>query len=115
MVTKNVMNIDELLDGYIEMLKKTEAIRSPEVERAFRTVPRHKLVETFFVPGKLFSSTQGYNEVKNDPGDPKDEDLAVIYSHHALITRMGENGLPSSSTSMPGLVGDMLELLRSGA
>jgi hypothetical protein len=37
----------ELLEGYVEGLKTAGAIRSPAVERAFLTVERHRLVETF--------------------------------------------------------------------
>lgn len=99
------------VDPYIEMLKKSEAIRSPQVERAFRKVPRHRLLERIYVSTKDFSARSGYRQIQNDPLDPKPEHLRLIYSHRALLTRIGSNGLPTSSTSMAGLIADMLELM----
>lgn len=104
-------DINEYVDPYIEMLKKSEAIRTPQVERAFRKVPRHKLLESIYMSSKDFSSRSGYQQIENDPQDPKPENLGLIYSHRALLTRIGANGRPTSSTSMPGLIGDMLELM----
>jgi protein-L-isoaspartate(D-aspartate) O-methyltransferase len=75
-------------------------------------VQRHRLVERFFVAKKEFSSQAGYAEVLTDPEAPTELDLDLIYSSQALVTRIGPNGRPSSSTSMPGLVAQMLELLR---
>ncbi len=110
--TESNNDIADRVESYVGMLKKSQAIRSPEVERAFRSVPRHKLVETFFVPARLFSSTSPLDKVRNDPFNPDPEHLGIIYSHHALLTRINKDGVPSSSTSMPGLVAEMLELLR---
>lgn len=99
-------------DAYVELLKLGGAIRTLAVEDAFRKVPRHRFVDRFFVPNKEFSSQSGYREILSDPATPTAEHLDLIYSREALITRLDPNGMPCSSTSMPGLVADMLESLR---
>jgi protein-L-isoaspartate(D-aspartate) O-methyltransferase len=104
--------IRERLDKYVDQLKGPGGIESGSVEEAFRQVPRHKLVDRFFVANKEYSSQSGYTEIVADPENPTAEDLDLIYSHRALVTRLGLSGMPSSSTSMPGLVANMLELLR---
>jgi protein-L-isoaspartate O-methyltransferase len=55
-----------MTDGYVQALKATGAIRSARVERAFRTVQRHRLVETFFYRGD-----QGRVTVRHDPDRPR--------------------------------------------
>lgn len=104
--------IRERVDRYVNLLKALGVIESAAVEAAFRRVPRHKLVDRFFVANKEFSSQSGYREILADPENPTAEDLDLIYSHHALVTRLGPSAMPTSSTSMPALVANMLELLR---
>ena len=98
-------SIRAVIDGYVQALKATGAIRSATVERAFRTVQRHRLVETFFYRGD-----QGRVTVRHDPDRPRREDLEVIYAETALVTRY-TGGMPTSSSSAPSLVAEMLELL----
>lgn len=105
-------SIKTRLDRYVDEFKENGVIRSPAIESAFRSVPRHQLVNRFFVANKEFTSRSGYQEIVNDPNNPDPKHLDLIYSHRALVTRLGANGLPSSSTSMPALVANMLELLR---
>jgi protein-L-isoaspartate(D-aspartate) O-methyltransferase len=81
------------------------------VERAFRTVPRHRLLETFF---HRPIDAADFTTVHHDPARPRPEDLELIYSDTALGTRLVEQfgaRLPASSTSQPSLVADMLQLL----
>ena len=104
--------VRERIDAYVDLLVVQGDIRSAAVEAAFRRVPRHKLVDQFFVANKEYSSRAGYRGVAADPENPTAEDLELIYSPRALITRLDPTGRPSSSTSMPGLVANMLELLR---
>ena len=40
--------VGRLIERYVDQLKAAGAIRSPAVERAFWTVPRHRLLETFY-------------------------------------------------------------------
>jgi protein-L-isoaspartate(D-aspartate) O-methyltransferase len=94
-----------LVEEYVQALKAAGAIRSASVERAFRTVQRHRLMETFFCRGE-----QGRVTVRHDPARPRRADLEVIYADTALATRYTD-GAPTSSSSAPSLVAEMLELL----
>jgi protein-L-isoaspartate O-methyltransferase len=103
--------VRQLIDGYADRLKANGAIRSPAVEQAFRTVPRHRLLETFF---HRPVDAADFTTVHHDPAHPRPEDLELIYADTALGTRLVEHfgaRLPASSTSQPSLVADMLELL----
>ena len=104
-------HLRQLIDSYAARLKANGAIRSPGVERAFGTVPRHRLLETFF---HRPMNAADFTTVDHDPTRPHPEDLTLIYSDAALGTRLVEQfgaWMPTSSTSQPSLVADMLELL----
>jgi protein-L-isoaspartate(D-aspartate) O-methyltransferase len=100
------VGIQSFVDRYAEGLKAVNVIQSPAVERAFRQVHRHRLLETFFRP----PGPQAGPPIQHDPGHPRPEDLEFIYSDTALGTRF-VNGMPASSASQPSLVATMLELL----
>lgn len=51
--------------------------------------------------------------VEHDPEDPTPRALEIIYSDHALVTKVLEGG-PASSTSQPTFIAQMLELLELG-
>jgi protein-L-isoaspartate(D-aspartate) O-methyltransferase len=93
------------LERYVDELKATGAIGPAAVERAFRTVPRHRLLETFY-----YRDGGGFRTVEHDPGQPRRDHLALIYADTALATRR-IGGMPASSTSQASLVAKMLELL----
>jgi protein-L-isoaspartate(D-aspartate) O-methyltransferase len=95
------------LDCYVRSLKEMGAIRSPAVERAFRRVERHRLVETFY---HWTAESQEGAPIHHDPEHPLPAHLELIYSNTALGTRYVD-GMPASSTSQPSLVAEMLELL----
>jgi len=97
----------ELLDSYVDDVKARAPIKSEAVERAFRRVERHRLLERFL---NYDHENWEYDEVWIDPTEPGTEHLKTIYSDSALVTRVS-GGLPSSSTSQPTLVAQMLELL----
>jgi protein-L-isoaspartate(D-aspartate) O-methyltransferase len=104
-------HVRQFIDRYADRLKAAGALRSPAVERAFRTVARHRLLETFF---HRPIDAADFTEVHHDPAHPRPEHLQLIYSDTALGTRLVERfgaRLPASSTSQPSLVADMLELL----
>jgi len=60
------------------------------VERAFLTVERHRLVETFRYHGPA-----GFGTVHHDPGRPVSDHLGLIYADNALVTREVD-GMPAS-------------------
>ena len=95
------------IDRYVDRLKADGAITSPAVEAAFRRVPRHRLVETFY---RLNPDGTPPVQVDHDPLNPDPENLDVIYSDQVLCTRAVDGGFTSSS-SMPPLMAQMLELI----
>ena len=99
-------DIAEFIDKYVQKLKAEGLIHSEAIERAFRKVRRDLLLETFW---KFERDGTAFIPIKFDLSDPAA--LALIYSDEALITRLGPYGHPSSSTSQPALMAQMLELL----
>jgi protein-L-isoaspartate(D-aspartate) O-methyltransferase len=93
---------------YADGLKAAGAIESAAVERAFRAVERHRLLETFY-----YRDTERRQAVEHDPARPRRDHLALIYADTALATRH-IGGMPASSTSQPSLMAKMLELLELG-
>jgi protein-L-isoaspartate(D-aspartate) O-methyltransferase len=93
------------LGRYVDELKAAGAIGPAAVERAFRTVQRHRLLETFY-----HRDSEGFRTVEHDPRQPQRDHLALIYADTALATRR-IGGMPASSTSQASLVAKMLELL----
>lgn len=68
-----------------DQLCRRSRIRTPQVEAAFRRVPRH-----LFLPGV---------------------DQRTAYAAHVVVTKPAEDGTAISSASSPGVVADMLEQL----
>lgn len=97
-----------MVDRYSSELKAAGAIESAAVERAFRTVERHRLLERFYHRG-----AEGTRTLEHDPGRPRRDHLALIYADTVLATRHID-GRPASSTSQASLVARMLELLDLG-
>lgn len=85
---------------------------SERVARALGTVPRHRFVESFYYkPWERFFEGDPFEvyEVGTEP--PEESVFDIVYSDEALITRLDDQGRPSSSTSQPSLVAGMLDLL----
>jgi protein-L-isoaspartate(D-aspartate) O-methyltransferase len=94
------------VERYTDELKAAGAIDSAAVEQAFRTVERHRLIETFY-----HRSAEGVmTKAEHDPGRPRRDHLALVYADTALVTRLIDK-MPASSTSQASLVARMLELL----
>lgn len=70
----------------VAQLESTGTLRDPAVAEAFRAVQRHRFL----------------------PGRPLDE----VYEDSAIMTKVGERGLPLSSSSQPTIMAIMLQLLR---
>ena len=90
--------VRQLIDGYADRLKAEGAIRSPAVERAFRTVPRHRLLETFFHrPVDAADFTTVHHHPASAPRGPG----AHLLRHRAGDPAGEQFGarLPASSTS----------------
>ena len=103
---KDIRDIIEFIDKYVQQLKTAGFMHSEAVERAFRKVRRDLLLETFW---KFDRAGTALLSIKFDLSDPPP--LELIYSDEALITRLDPDGRPSSSTSQPALMANMLELL----
>lgn len=107
-------DVEDVIRDFVRELKLQGAIRSRAVERAFHTVERHKLLESFYVwPEELPRdlSAGDFLERHLDPNDPDPRLLQQIYSDDAIVTKLDEDGRPTSSTSQPSLVAAMLEEL----
>ncbi len=104
------------IERLVAELIRSGAIRSPAVEAAFRHVPRHRFLETFYIRESggvdaLPAADTEWTAVAVDPTNPAPEQLDRIYSSAALMTRVA-GGWPTSSTSEPALVAYMLEELQ---
>jgi protein-L-isoaspartate(D-aspartate) O-methyltransferase len=99
--------VHQHLDRLVDELKDGGRIRTALVERAFRTVERHRFLREF---SRWDPATSRPVPVQFDPARPSEEVLRVIYSDQALGTRF-RDGLPSSSSSQPSVMADMLEAL----
>jgi len=103
MPTPDADSVWARLAGYAAFLRAQGAIRSEAVERAFATVRRDRCVTSFHTPDGVVGVPQD--------AIPPAEVLERIYSDQALITQFDERGAPSSSSSQPALVAEMLEAL----
>jgi protein-L-isoaspartate(D-aspartate) O-methyltransferase len=103
MPTADGAPIQERLAGYAAALHAKGAIRSQAVQQAFASVRRDRCITSFHTP-------DGTVDVPQDSLPPA-EVLDRIYSDQALITHVDEQGAPTSSSSQPALVAQMLEAL----
>jgi len=105
--------IADLIEKYVDELKAKDCIKSEAVERAFRKVERHRLLEIFYVWDKEASEKDGQDKpIKQrlNLEEPDSKLLQLVYSDEPLVTKL-KGGIPTSSTSQPALVAQMLELL----
>jgi protein-L-isoaspartate(D-aspartate) O-methyltransferase len=94
----NGLRSQQVPRAYVARLKAAGVIRSPAVEAALGAVPRHALLE------RVWTGERGeWTEAQLT--------LELAYSERALITRLGADGNPTSSSSQPALVASMLEAL----
>jgi protein-L-isoaspartate(D-aspartate) O-methyltransferase len=80
-----VADPDRLRQALVDGLRRSRAVRSAPVERAFRAVPRHLFL----------------------PHTPAED----AYRDDAIVTHWDPGGLPSSSSSQPAMMAIMLEQL----
>jgi protein-L-isoaspartate(D-aspartate) O-methyltransferase len=79
------VNASALRRALVEQLERRGAIRSRPVREAFLSVPRE-----LFVP---------------------ERELEIVYRDEAIPTKLGEAGMPLSSSSQPAIMAEMLERL----
>lgn len=109
----------------VRTLRQRRSVTSDAVAEAFLTVPRHRLLEQFWVraperppagtgdapePGPRAPGLTDVLEYRLDPRHPDPQAIEAAYADDALMTRWHQ-GRPTSSTSQPGLMAEMLELL----
>ncbi|MGH3468426.1 MAG: methyltransferase domain-containing protein [Thermocrispum sp.] len=99
------MNIDweARLSRLADELTAKDKLHSPRWQAAFRSTPRHVFVPEFY---RQDSSGGWVRVVVDSPAA-----LNTVYSNEALFTDVDEHGVGVSSSSMPGLMTRMLELL----
>ena len=84
---------------------------SKRVASVLARVPRHRFLEFFYhKPWERFFDAEPF-ETHHLGLEPDEEVLDIVYSDEALITRLDDQGRPSSSASQPSLVAAMLYLL----
>jgi protein-L-isoaspartate(D-aspartate) O-methyltransferase len=97
---------DELVDRLI----CEGALWSPGLIAAFRHTPRHAFIDRVF---QFHRKSNRWRAIDVRDLDPRA--LEIIYSDRALITRLGPGGpgvfVPTSSSSQPSLMAQMLEEL----
>ena len=73
----------------VEALRARGAIRCEQIAQAFAAVPREHFI----------------------PDIARDQGLEAVYRDEAFVTKKDRRGMPLSSSSQPGLMAEMLELL----
>jgi protein-L-isoaspartate(D-aspartate) O-methyltransferase len=96
----------------VDRLIAQGALWSPGLIAAFRTTPRHRFLDRVFQYQRKHDHWREL--ITRDPGP---EELNVVYSDRALITRLSPAtrqapALPISSSSQPSLMAQMLEDLQ---
>ena len=101
--------VREAIDRYVDALVDCGDIVSPHIEQAFRTVQRHRFVDGWFRL-EIVDLQATFHPVEYDRDDPSVAQIDEIYSDSALITAF-DGRRPTSSTSQPKIMGQMLERL----
>jgi len=101
--------VEQALKKYVEALEEKQGFSSGPVKRAFETVRRHRFLDSWYHLD-VANARVVYHPISYDRERPTVDQLSEIYSDKAIITET-DGSLPTSSTSQPTLVADMLELL----
>jgi protein-L-isoaspartate(D-aspartate) O-methyltransferase len=100
---------DQVNQQMVDRLITEGALWSVPVIAAFRATPRHRFLDRVFQYSR--KSERWKEIITRDPGR---EELRIVYSDRALITHLSaphgqEAGFPTSSSSQPSLMAQMLE------
>jgi len=106
---------DEVLRcRYVEELVRQGSITTDEVRQAFLRVRRHRFLRFWYeisLSPEKRTTRISWTKLDYDPDNPTPQKLAEVYSDRAIVTRV-DGVSPTSSTSEPSLVAEMLEFLR---
>jgi protein-L-isoaspartate(D-aspartate) O-methyltransferase len=100
---------DQANQQMVDRLTCEGALWSVSVISAFRATPRHRFLDRVF---QYSRKAERWKEIiTRDPGR---EELRIVYSDRALITHLTsehgrQGGIPTSSSSQPSLMAQMLE------
>ena len=103
---------DQANQQMVDRLICEGALWSVPVISAFRATPRHRFLDRVF---QYSRKAERWKEIiTRDPGR---EELRIVYSDRALITHLTaergrQSGIPTSSSSQPSLMAQMLEDLK---
>lgn len=93
-----------------DRLRATSKLTNPEWHRAVADTPRHLFVPVFHRPDRAGRWT----EIRGDRPDQREEWLDAVYANTVLVTslaRTDHGPVVRSSSSQPGLMTHMLEIL----
>src|SRR5438093_8419622 len=110
--TMSATAADQANQRLVDRLIAEGALWSPALIAAFRATPRHRFLDRVF---QYQRKQDRWREVLTR--EPGPEELRLVYSDRALITRLSPRGregppVPISSSSQPSLMAQMLEELR---
>ncbi|HEU5378469.1 MAG TPA: hypothetical protein VFV38_23850 [Ktedonobacteraceae bacterium] len=91
----------------VDRLKQEGAVTSPAVENAFRAIPRHLFLESFYLREQ--TAPVRWKHVDPSTLDPR-EWCQLVYADDPRIIRLNEIGNPTSSSSAPAIMAQMLEV-----
>jgi len=95
--------------NYLELITDDASSLPESIRNALLTVRRHRFLDGWFHLD--FDGRQlAYQHVDFDRNAPSDDHLAEVYSDQSLVT-VHDGNFPTSSTSEPPLVANMLHLL----
>jgi protein-L-isoaspartate(D-aspartate) O-methyltransferase len=103
---------DQANQQMIDRMVCEGALWSVPAIAAFRATPRHRFLDRVF---QYSRKSERWREIITR--DPDREELRIVYSDRALITHLGSErgqptGIPTSSSSQPSLMAQMLEDLQ---
>lgn len=96
----------ELMTGLARGLRERGLIRSPHLERAFASTPRHRFVDSFLEPDRSGVAENYGSTVRRETSEARWRE--AVYANQTLVTAV-QGGQPSSSSSMPSIMAAMIE------
>lgn len=101
------------LEWFVNELEQMGVIQTPEVRHAFRAIPRHRFLSSYYVRQEPLLNWQHVTapSVDSEPG-VIDAWLRRIYCNRVCVTRLDDQHIPISSSSQPSIMAAMLEALQ---